>query len=526
MAALHVSSPVKTKPYKTLRLILGDQLDPNHSWFSDCDPSILYVIAELHQETGYVDHHVQKVCAFFLAMQAFATGLTSSGHDVLYLTLDDTAADRSLQDLIMRLGEQYQIETFDYQLPDEYRLMQQLSNLSLPGVTIKAVDSEHFIIPREALSGYFKANKKHQMEAFYRKMRLQHRVLMEGDKPLGGQWNFDKENRSRLKPQDLSGIPEPLVFGHDVSEILERVHRHAIKVIGYEPTTLLWPITREESLALLQHFCRHLLIKYGHFQDAMTDQSEHQWSLYHSRLSFSLNLKMLNPKEVIDAAISAFNGREDISIAQVEGFVRQILGWREFVRGMYWLNMPNYSELNYLEADRPLPGYFWNGATKMNCMAKTIDQSLQFGFAHHIQRLMITGTFSLLTGINPDQVDQWYLGIYVDALEWVELPNTRGMSQFADGGLIATKPYSASGNYINKMSDYCKSCHYKVANKVEDDACPFNSLYWHFMERHRDRFERNPRIGMVYRNWDKQIPEQRKRTIDRGQWCLDHIEEL
>lgn len=517
---------MKTKTYKTLRLILGDQLDPNHSWFSECDTSVLYVIAELHQEATYVNHHVQKVCAFFLAMQAFATTLASSGHDVLYLTLDDTAADLSLPDLIMRLSAQHQVEAFDYQLPDEYRLMQQLSNLALPDVNVRAVDSEHFIIPRQDLGDYFKSKKKHQMEAFYRKMRVQNQILMEGDKPLGGQWNFDKDNRSRLKPQDLSQIPEPLVFGHDVRKTLDRIHRHDIKVIGYEPTTLLWPITRAESLALLQHFCRNLLVRYGRFQDAMTDQSEHQWSLYHSRLSFSLNLKMLTPIEVIDAAITAFHDQDEISIAQVEGFVRQILGWREFIRGMYWLNMPDYSALNYLEADRPLPNYFWNGETKMNCMAKTIDQSLQFGFAHHIQRLMITGTFSLLTGIHPDQVDQWYLGIYVDALEWVELPNTRGMSQFADGGLVATKPYSASGNYINKMSDYCKSCHYKVANKVEEDACPFNSLYWHFMQRHRDRFERNPRIGMVYRNWDKQLPEQRDQVIARGQWCLEHLEEL
>jgi len=517
---------VNKKSYKTLRLILGDQLDPNHSWFSKCDADTLYVIAELHQETAYVDHHVQKLCAFFLAMEAFATTLTSSGHDVVYLTLDETAADASLPDLIKRLSAEHHIDAFQYQLPDEYRLWQQLAELSLPGVNIEAVDSEHFIIPRQNLDRYFKPKQKHQMEAFYRKVRREQAILIEGDKPLGGQWNFDKDNRNRLKPQDLSQIPEPLVFGHAVSKTLERIHRHAIKVIGHEPSTLLWPITRDESLALLQHFCRHLLVNYGRFQDAMTDQSEHQWSLYHSRLSFSLNLKMLTPLEVINAAIAEFNAREDISISQVEGFVRQILGWREFIRGIYWLNMPDYGQLNALEAERPLPLYFWNGETKMNCMAKTIDQSLQFGFAHHIQRLMITGTFSLLTGINPDQVDQWYLGIYVDALEWVELPNTRGMSQFADGGLVATKPYSASGNYINKMSDYCKSCHYKVANKIEENACPFNSLYWHFMVRHRDRFERNPRIGMVYRNWDKQPPQQRNEVVERGQWCLDHIEEL
>jgi deoxyribodipyrimidine photolyase-related protein len=269
-----------------------------------------------------------------------------------------------------------------------------------------------------------------------------------------------------------------------------------------------------------------LLPRFGTFQDAMTDQSEHKWSLYHSRLSFSLNAKLLSPREVVAMAIDAYRGRDDISLSQVEGFVRQILGWREFIRGIYWLNMPEYQKLNYLEADRPLPEYFWSGETQMNCMSEAINQSLDYAFAHHIQRLMVTGTFSLLAGIDPDQVDDWYLGIYLDAIEWVELPNTRGMSQFADGGLVGTKPYSASGNYINKMSDYCKGCRYKVSKKTGSDACPFNSLYWHFMHRHRPIFEKNPRIGMVYRNWDKQSEENRNLTLERAEWCLEHLDEL
>jgi deoxyribodipyrimidine photolyase-related protein len=259
----------------------------------------------------------------------------------------------------------------------------------------------------------------------------------------------------------------------------------------------------------------------------MTNQHPDQWTLYHSRLSFSLNAKLLSPKEVIAAAVTAYEDSDgQITLPQIEGFVRQILGWREYVRCVYWQNMPEYGQRNELNADRDLPEYFWTGDTKMECLKQAIGQSLKYAYAHHIQRLMITGNFSLLTGIHPDQVDDWYLGIYIDAIEWVEMPNTRGMSQFADGGWVATKPYSAGGNYVNKMSDYCKSCHYKIKEKSSDEACPLNSLYWLFMNKHRDRLGKNPRIGMVYRNWDKQTEAMQTATLVRGNWCLENIEAL
>jgi deoxyribodipyrimidine photolyase-related protein len=512
--------------YNTLRLILGDQLNQQHSWFSEKDESVLYVIAELHQETNYVKHHVQKICAFFAAMAAFAEELQDASHHVLHLTLDDTEGYRSLDDMIVALAEQYNVRCFEYQQPDEYRLDQQLSALTISNTQVLKVDSEHFIIPFDRLNKYFKPRQSHKMEMFYRKVRREEDVLMENSEPVGGQWNFDKDNRNKLKAKDLVEVPEPKIFHHDMSTIIARLKQHKVDTIGRETNHILWPITRTESLELLSFFCTTLLPRYGTFQDAMTCQSENKWSLYHSRLSFSLNTKMLSPREVIDAAISEFESRDDISLSQVEGFVRQILGWREFVRGIYWLNMPDYRTLNYLEANRPLPEYFWTGETKMKCMSEAIQQSLDYGFAHHIQRLMITGTFSLLTGIHPDAVDDWYLGIYLDAIEWVELPNTRGMSQFADGGLVATKPYSASGNYINKMSDYCKNCSYSVTKKTGADACPFNSLYWHFMIRHRDKFEKNPRIGMVYRNWDKQAESDRSLTLEKAEWCLVNLNEL
>ncbi len=515
------------KTFRKLRLVLGDQLHSGHSWYQQVDDEVLYVIAELRQETDYVKHHLQKICAFFAAMQAFATELQQAGHTVLHLTLDDTARHSNIVGLLDELCSNYAVAELDYQQPDEYRLAQQLQEMTIAGVNIRCSDSEHFLLPFTDIEQHFVAGKHQRMETFYRKMRRQHQILMEGDKPLGGQWNYDADNRNKLRAVDLASIPEPLVFGNPVGAIRRRLERHRVVTFGACDETLLWPVSRAQSLQLLDYFCQHALYRFGTFQDAMTCRSEHQWSLYHSRLSFALNSKMLHPMEVIESALRYQRQHSsDISLAQVEGFVRQILGWREHVRGIYWSNMPAYSELNALNASRPLPGYFWSGKTRMRCLQATIDQSLQFAYAHHIQRLMISGNFCLLAGIDPAQVDAWYLGIYVDAIEWVELPNTRGMSQFADGGLLATKPYAASGNYVNKMSDYCDDCFYQVKQKHGSSACPLNSLYWHFMVQHRERLQGNPRIGMVYRNWDKQSDEQRSATLDRAQWCLQHIENL
>ena len=350
---------------------------------------------------------------------------------------------------------------------------------------------------------------------------------MEGDQPRGDRWNFDGENRQKLKAADLAEIPEPLIFGNDVSAILKRLDKHGVESLGTATEQLLWPINEQQSLQLLDFFCQHCLPNFGRFQDAMTKHGENRWTLYHSRLSFALNSKLLHPMQVIEAAIAHFEaGKSTIDLAQIEGFVRQILGWREYVRAVYWVNMPDYAERNSLDAQRNLPQFFWTGETRMSCMQQAINQSLDYAYAHHIQRLMVTGNFAMLAGINPDQVDNWYLGIYIDAVEWVEMPNTRGMSQFADGGLIATKPYAASGSYINKMSDYCGDCFYNVKERFTEQACPFNSLYWHFMQRHGDRFSRNPRTAMAYRSWDKMDSEVKSQLLQRGEYCLENIENL
>jgi len=514
-----------------LRLILGDQLNARHSWYTETDDNTLYVIAEMFEEATYVRHHVQKVCAFFLAMQTFAQSLEQAGHQVLHLTLNDTADTPDVAALLARLAEEHGVKSIEYQRPDEQRLLDSLRNLAIKGVEITECDTEHFLVPFEELGKHFKPGKAHRMETFYRRMRQEHNVLMEnmlmdGGKPAGGKWNYDASNRKKLKKADLALIPTPLTFAHDLSDILARLEEHNIDTIGHAKPETWLPMNREESLNLLSWFCTEALPRFGDFQDAMTDQSEFAWSLFHSRLSFSINTKMLHPMEVIEAAVKAYEDNPDIDISQVEGFVRQILGWREFIRGIYWANMPGYETLNALDADQPLPDYFWTGETGMNCVRQAVTQSLDYAFAHHIQRLMVTGVFGLIAGIDPDEMDAWYLGIYVDAHEWVEMPNTRGMSQFADGGLVASKPYAASGNYINKMSDYCQGCQYNVKEKLGEDACPFNALYWHFMMRHRDKFEKNPRIGMVYRSWDKQDADTQRLTLVKGDDLLEKLGEL
>lgn len=506
---------------KRLRLVLGDQLNAAHSWFQQVDEEVVYLIAELHQETGYVVHHVQKLVGFFLAMQGFAEALQKAGHRVDYLTLDESVAYQDLSHLIQAKIKAHQCQAFEYQLPDEFRLDQQLKQLEKElSCPARAVDSEHFLTQRDAWQHY----PTHRMEYFYRQLRREYQVLLdENQQPLGGQWNFDQENRSVLPK--AHHLPEPFLFAHQVKPVLDRIHRHRIKTLGkMNPDAFIWPVSRKEARQVLQDFLLRLLPDFGRYQDALTDRG---WSLYHSRLSFALNTKMLHPLEVIRAAEAYWQEHQDkVSLAQVEGFIRQILGWREFVRALYWNKMPEYADINALQAKRDLPGFFWDGQTSMACMRQAIGQSLEFAYAHHIQRLMVTGNFALLAGIDPDQLDAWYLGIYIDAIEWVELPNTRGMSQFADGGIMASKPYAASGNYINKMGDHCSGCHYQVKQKTGPGSCPFNSLYWHFLHRHQHTLQANPRMKFPYASWNKMDTGQQQLILSTAEGYLDQIEQL
>ena len=525
---------LKKNQFETIRFILGDQLNAEHSWFNTTDQNVLYILAELHQEQEYVTHHIQKICAFFKSMENFANSLKQAGHHVLYLDLDMTSQYSDLCHLLISLLEHFNAAQFDYQRPDEHRLVKQfeavqakLTTTNTSSIIVNCVDTEHFILPFDDIPTYFKAGKHVRMENFYRAMRKRFNILMEDNQPLGGQWNYDNENRKSLSKSDLENIPEPLLFPNDVTDILARLKRHNIKHIGKCESSLLWPCSRQQARELLSYFCSQCLPNFGRFQDAMTENSRHAWSLYHSRISFALNAKTLHPLDVIETAIEAFyHSNNTISLAQIEGFVRQILGWREYVRGMYWVNMPNMASLNDLNAKRALPSWFWDGNTKMNCISKAVSQSLEFAYAHHIQRLMITGNFALLAGLDPDEVDAWYLGIYIDAIEWVELPNTRGMALSADGGLIATKPYAASGNYINKMSDYCKSCHYSVKTKTGDKACPFNSLYWYFLNHHKETFQKNSRMAFPYKAWQRMNEVQQDALLQQAELYLNDIESL
>jgi deoxyribodipyrimidine photolyase-related protein len=477
---------------KTLRLILGDQLNSNHSWFKSVDDSVTYVMMEIRTETDYAQHHIQKVVGIFSAMRNFALQLKSNNHNLIYLNLNDENNLQSFQSNIQSLISTHQFTNFEYQLPDEYRVDEDLKQLcNTISIISKSVDSEHFFTTRNELGAFFEGKKTFLMESFYRAMRKKHNVLMEGDQPLTGKWNYDSDNRKKLPKEHKP--TSPLVFNNDVSDILIEIKKTDIKTIGsIDANNFLWPINREQSLELLDFFATECLPFFGSFQDAM---SPNEWSIYHSRISFSMNVKLISPKEVIERVTKEWQERSnEIEYHQLEGFVRQIIGWREYMRGIYWNEMPNYANLNYFNNLDKLPSWFWTGNTKMNCLKDAINQSLNYGYAHHIQRLMITGNFALLAGVHPNEIDAWYLGIYIDAFEWVQITNTRGMSQFADGGIVGTKPYVSSASYIDKMSNYCGSCYYKKSIKTGDKACPFNSLYWNFYDKNESKLAKNPEL--------------------------------
>jgi len=509
---------------KTLRLILGDQLNSNHSWFKTVNDSVTYVMMEIRSETDYAQHHIQKVVGIFAAMRAFAEELRTKKHQVIYIKLKDANNLQAFDENIKQLISEYQFTHFEYQLPDEYRVDVALKELcNTISISSAAVDSEHFFTTRNELGDFFHGKKTFLMESFYRAMRKKHNVLMQGDQPLTGQWNYDSDNRKKL-PKDHKPTA-PLVFNNEVSTIHEEINSTDVKTIGtIEAKNFVWPINRTQSLELLDFFVTECLPLFGSYQDAM---SPNEWSLYHSRISFSMNLKLISPKEVIDRVTNEWHQRShEIEYHQLEGFVRQIIGWREYMRGIYWHQMPDYAALNFFNNQQKLPDWFWTGKTKMNCLKDAINQSLHYGYAHHIQRLMITGNFALLAGVHPDEVDAWYLGIYMDAFEWVEITNTRGMSQFADGGIVGTKPYVSSASYIDKMSHYCGSCFYKKALKTGEKACPFNSLYWNFYDRNESQLASNPRIGMMYNVWRKMKPEDKTALLEQAQYYLKNVNEL
>ena len=508
---------------KTLRLILGDQLNIKHSWFKQTNDYVVYCLFEMKQETDYVKHHIQKVIGFFAAMRQFSQDLKNKGHQVIYLKINDKKNTQKLTNNLSVLIKDNHIECFEYIFPDEYRLDKQLVDFC-KSLQIKTdvVSAEHFYTNRNDLGTFFKGKKQYLMENFYRDMRKKHDILMIGDQPEGGKWNFDKSNRNKWKG-DIK-IPAFKSFKNDTTQVLKDIEKAEIETIGIIKTkNFEYPITRVQALEQLKYFCEYLLIHFGDYQDAMhTDENY----LFHSRLSFAMNLKLISPKDIVISVMNYYKKQNDnIDISQVEGFIRQIIGWREYMRGMYWALMPEYKEKNELKNHNKLPDFYWTGKTKMNCLKHAITNSIENSYAHHIQRLMVTGNYALLTQTNPEEVDAWYLGIYIDAIEWVQLTNTRGMSQFADGGKIATKPYVSSGSYINKMSNYCSNCHYNKNTKTEKDACPFNSLYWNFLDDKREQLGTNFRMGIMYNLLDKIDKKELQNIKEKAKHIIENPNE-
>ncbi|HKK88799.1 MAG TPA: cryptochrome/photolyase family protein [Saprospiraceae bacterium] len=509
---------------REIRLLLGDQLNPQHTWFEDKREDVLYVMMEIRPEYEYVIHHIQKITGIFAAMRNFSDWLEEEGHKVRYLKINDQDNAQSFSDNINSLLEKTEAEKLSYLEPDEYRLDELLLDYCKQlDIETEMHAAEHFLTDRQDVKAFSKDRKSLIMEYFYRNLRKKYNVLMDDGDPVTGKWNYDQSNRKKL-PKGHE-VPKPITYQNDLTEVYEDIQKAELPYIGeIQPNEFIWPISPQQATQLLDAFVEKMLPNFGRYQDALSDD---HWSLYHSRLSFALNTKMLHPLQVIEKVEKHWrqNG-DEADIAQVEGFIRQILGWREFMRGIYWMKMPEYANMNFFEAENDLPEWYWTGETKMRCLSKAIGQSLEHAYAHHIQRLMITGNFALLTGVEPSAVDRWYLGIYIDAFEWVEITNTRGMSQYADGGIVGTKPYVSSASYVHKMGDHCKHCHYDHRKKTGEGACPFNSLYWHFLDRHREKLESNRRMAMMYRVWDKYSDDKKDELRNQAETYLSQIDQL
>lgn len=487
-----------------LRLVLGDQLSPGLSSLSDSKPGDVILLAEVAEEATYVRHHKKKIAFLFSAMRHFADELRGAGHDVRYVKLNDAGNAGSLRGEVARALEQVPgLTGIVVTKPGEWRLLSDMEMWrDLFEVPVELRDDTRFIVPLTEFFAWAKGRKQLRMEFFYREVRRKTGLLMDGDEPAGGQWNFDHDNRKRL-PKSLTPPPRFLPEADALTrEVIELVAQRFPDHFGdFEPW--VFATTRAGAEAARDHFIGEILPGFGDWQDAMAKGEPWMW---HSLLSVYINCGLLDPLDVCRRAEAEWRaGRAPLNA--VEGFVRQIIGWREYVRGIYWLKMPAYAETNTLAAHRPLPDFYWTGETDMRCMTEAIGQTKRHAYAHHIQRLMVTGNFALIAGLDPAMVNEWYLLVYADAYEWVELPNTHGMALHADGGLMASKPYAASGNYINKMSDYCGSCAYDVKQKAGPKACPFNYLYWDFIDRNRERLSGNPRMSLIYKALDQLDPE-------------------
>lgn len=499
-SALSHDLPIRSQAISNLIMILGDQLSANLSSLASGNPAQDQVLmVEVAEEATYVRHHKKKIAFIFAAMRHHAEALRQKGWQVDYIKLDDDKNTGSFSGEVERAIAQYKPDRLIVTEPGEWRVLEMMKTWSDAfDIKVDILPDTRFLATHKDFEAWAEDRKQLRMEYFYREMRVKTGLLMESDEPAGGQWNFDADNRKPAKA-DLF-MPEPKRFEPDqvTTDVLALVKARFDKHFGdLEP--FWFGVTTENANIALEHFIEEALPCFGDYQDAMLEGEKF---LYHSLISFYINAGLLDALEVCQKVEAAYEaGHAPINAA--EGFIRQIIGWREYIRGIYWLKMPGYVDQNFFGNTRDLPDFYWTGETKMACLSAAITQTKEEAYAHHIQRLMVTGNFALIAGIDPHQVHEWYLAVYADAYEWVELPNTLGMSQFADGGLLGSKPYAASGNYINKMSDYCANCHYNVKTKTGENACPFNPLYWDFLIRNEHKLRGNPRMGQMYSTWDR-----------------------
>ncbi|MFN3714272.1 MAG: cryptochrome/photolyase family protein [Alcanivoracaceae bacterium] len=506
-----------------LILVLGDQLSTDVAALREADRySDRVVMAEVAEEASYVPHHPQKIIFIFSAMRHFAAELREAGWQVDYYSFERglPSLEAALEESLGTVAASSVVVT----QPGEWRLDQRMRE-DWPrrfGLPVTLLEDDRFLCSRERFQRWASGRKQLRMEYFYREMRRESGLLMDATgAPVGGQWNHDSDNRQRYEGHPL--CPERLRFEPDTvtNDVIALVKQHFSHHFG-DPEPFAFAVTRDEALQALTYFIDHGLPWFGDYQDAMTLQQDH---LFHSLLSVYLNAGLLSAREVCAAAERAWQ-QGAAPINAVEGFIRQILGWREYVRGIYWLKMPEYLQQNALNSTAALPPLYWGAETRMRCAAEAVRATRQHAHAHHIQRLMITGNLALLLGVDVEAIHHWYLAVYADAYEWVELPNTLGMVMHADGGLLGSKPYAASGKYVQRMSDYCSHCHYNVNTSEQQDSCPLNSLYWHFIDRHSGRFRQHPRMAMIYRSWEKMAADKKQRILVRGQWLIDNVETL
>lgn len=503
-----------------LNLILGDQLDANSLLFDDFDPQRdrLWMAEVSGESTDYLSSK-QRTVLFLSAMRHFAEKLKTQKYPLIYWTLNDQKT--RFQDALSASLKQHSFEKIRCVLPGDVRVMNELQQCAADfNIEIEWLADQHFISEKGEFKAWLADRKQPRMEYWYRQLRKTRHILMADDQPIGGQWNFDKDNRKSFGKTGPSKLPAPLLFETDeiTRQVIQDVEKYLPNLYG-NIEQFKWPVTRQQALAALGDFIQHRLVHFGDYQDAMwTDEP---W-LYHSRLSTCMNLKLLSPAEVIEAAEKAYTDNK-APLNAVEGFIRQILGWREYVRGLYWSYRDDWLQMNALDARRDLPDLYWHAETKMTCLHHSVKQVLDHGYGHHIQRLMVTGLFALLWGVKPKAIHEWYLAMYVDAVAWVEIPNTLGMSQYADGGIVGSKPYIASGAYINRMSNYCQSCPFDPKHASGDKACPFTTLYWHFVGRHQDLLSKNPRLGMQVKNWHNKSADEQQAISQRAEYLFRNL---